>query len=35
MFWLAYLSTVILGGTFAVILRGLKRVLRNPRPGVN
>ena len=24
MFWLAYLSTVIVGGTFAVILQGSK-----------
>ena len=28
MFWLAYLFTVIVGGTFAVILRVLKKVLR-------
>jgi hypothetical protein len=27
MFWLAYLFTVIVGGTFAVILRVLKKVL--------
>ena len=29
MFWLAYLFTVIVGGTFAVILRVLRKVLRN------
>jgi hypothetical protein len=29
MFWLAYLVTVIVGGTFAVILRVLKKVLRS------
>ena len=28
MFWLAYLFTVIVGGTFAVILRVLRKVLR-------
>ena len=28
MFWLAYLFTVIVGGTFAVILRVLREVLR-------
>ena len=27
MFWLAYLFTVIVGGTFAVILRVLRKVL--------
>ena len=29
MFWLAYLFTVIVGGTFAVILRVLNKALRN------
>ena len=29
MFWLAYLFTLIVGGTFAVILRVLKRVFRS------
>ena len=29
MFWLAYLFTVIVGGSFAVILRVLKGVLRS------
>ena len=29
MFWLAYLFTVIVGGTFAVILRVLRKVLRS------
>ena len=29
MFWLAYLFTVIVGGTLAVILRVLRRVLRD------
>jgi hypothetical protein len=29
MFWLAYLFTVIVGGTFAVILGVLRKVLRN------
>jgi hypothetical protein len=29
MFWVAYVFTVIVGGTFAVILRVLKRVLRS------
>jgi hypothetical protein len=29
MFWLAYLFTVIVGGTFAVILRVLRRVLQS------
>ena len=28
MLWLAYLFTVIVGGTFAVILRVLRRLLR-------
>ena len=28
MFWLAYLFTVIVGGTFAVILRVLRKVVR-------
>jgi len=28
MFWLAYLFTVIVGGTFAVILRVLQKVVR-------
>ena len=34
MFWLAYLFTVIVGGTFAVILRVLKKVLRTWRLGL-
>jgi hypothetical protein len=29
MFWLAYLFTVIGGGTFALIVRVLKKVLRS------
>jgi hypothetical protein len=29
MFWLAYLFTVIVGGTFALIARVLKKVLRS------
>jgi hypothetical protein len=29
MFWLAYLFTVIVGGTFAVILRVVGKVLRS------
>ena len=29
MFWLAYLFTVIVGGTFALILRVLRKVLRS------
>jgi hypothetical protein len=29
MFWLAYLFTVIVGGTIALILRVLKKVLRS------
>jgi hypothetical protein len=29
MFWLAYLFTVIVGGTFALIVRVLKKVLRS------
>jgi hypothetical protein len=29
MFWLAYLFTLIVGGTFAVILRVLRKVLRS------
>jgi hypothetical protein len=29
MFWLAYLFTVIVGGTFAMILRVLKKVLQS------
>jgi hypothetical protein len=29
MFWLAYLLTVIVGGTFALIVRVLKKVLRS------
>ena len=29
MFWLAYVFTVIVGGTFAVILRVLRKVLRS------
>jgi hypothetical protein len=28
MFWLAYLFTVVVGGTFAMILRVLKNVFR-------
>jgi hypothetical protein len=28
MFWLAYIFTVIVGGTLAVVLRVLKKVLR-------